>query len=180
LLIYKTTEICYLEKRYNSIKGVTVETKATTYGNRELWALLGQASNAMDRAADYEFRKIGVTMMQAAVLFFVKNAKKPVTPSQISRWLFREPHTVSQLLVRMEQQGLIRKTKDLERKNLVRVALTEKGEKIFQRQGEMRVISRILSSLSPKECDNLGACLKKLRDEAIKELDTRPRQLPFP
>jgi len=118
--------------------------------------------------------------MPAAVLFFVKNAKAPATPAEISRWLFREPNTVSQLLTRMEKQGLIRKAKDLERKNLVRITLTEKGEEAYQGQTEMRVISKILSSLSPKERDKLGSYLKKLRDVAIIELDRRSRQLPYP
>jgi len=156
-----------------------VETDVTIYGKREIWALLSQATTAMSRVADKELGKVGISMMQAAVLFFVKNAEEPATPAEISRWLFREPHTVSELLSGMEKQGLIRKTKDLERKNLVRITLTEKGEEAYQRQAEIRVIGKILSSLSPEECDKIGACMKKLRDEAIKELDARPRKLPF-
>ena len=155
-------------------------TNVTTYGKRELWALLSQASNALGRVADSELSQVGISMMQAAVLVFVKNSKEPVIPAHISRWLFREPHTVSQLLMRMEKQGLVKRTKDLDRKNQVRITLTEKGEKAFQQQSEMRGIGRILSTLTPEECNKLGASLKKLRDEAIKELDTRPRQLPFP
>ena len=155
-------------------------TNVTTYGKRELWALLSQASNALGRVADSELSQAGISMMQAAVLVFVKNSKEPVIPAHISRWLFREPHTVSQLLMRMEKQGLVKRTKDLDRKNQVRITLTEKGEQAFQQQSEMRGIGRILSTLTPEECNKLGASLKKLRDEAIKELDTRPRQLPFP
>ena len=155
-------------------------TNVTTYGKRELWALLSQASNALGRVADSELSQVGISMMQAAVLVFVKNSKEPVIPAHISRWLFREPHTVSQLLMRMEKQGLVKRTKNLDRKNQVRITLTEKGEKAFQQQSEMRGIGRILSTLTPEECNKLGASLKKLRDEAIKELDTRPRQLPFP
>ena len=153
---------------------------STNYGKRELWALLSQAANALSRAADNELRPVGITMMQAAVLFFVKNAKAPATPAEISRWLFREPHTVSQLLMRMETQGLVKRTKDLEYKNMIRITLTEKGEEAYKQQTEMRAIGKILSSLSQEECDKLGAHLKKLRDEAIRELDARPRQLPFP
>jgi DNA-binding MarR family transcriptional regulator len=155
-------------------------TNVTTYGKRELWALLSQASNALGRVADSELSQVGISMMQAAVLVFVKNSKEPVIPAHISRWLFREPHTVSQLLMRMEKQGLVKRTKNLDRKNQVRITLTEKGEKAFQQQSEMRGIGRILSILTPEECNKLGVSLKKLRDEAIKELDTRPRQLPFP
>ena len=157
-----------------------MKTAAANYGNRELWALLSQASIALSRVADNELSKTGISLMPAAVLFFVKNAKAPATPAEISRWLFREPNTVSQLLTRMEKQGLIRKAKDLKRKNMVRIALTEKGEEAYQKQTEMRVISKILSSISPKERDKLGSYLKKLRDEAIIELDRRSRQLPYP
>jgi len=157
-----------------------MDTIANTYGKLELWALLNQAVTAMSRVADIELSQVGISMIQAAVLFFVKNAKEPVTPSQISRWLFREPHTVSQLLMRMEKHGLVKRTKDLDSKNMVRITLTDKGEQAYQQQTEVRVISKILSSLSPEECDKLGALIKILRDEAIKELDARPRQLPFP
>jgi len=155
-------------------------TDATTYGKRELWALLDQAATAMSRVADNELSQAGITMIQGAVLYFVKNAKEPVIPAHISRWLFREPHTVSQLLMRMEKQGLVKRTKDLDRKNQLRITLTGKGEQAYQKQIEMRSIGKILSTLSPEECDKLGAGLKKLRDEAVKELDSRPRELPFP
>jgi len=70
-----------------------MDTITTTYGKREIWALLDQACTAMGRVADNELSQAGISMMQGAVLFFVKNAKEPVTPAQISRWLFREPHT---------------------------------------------------------------------------------------
>jgi DNA-binding MarR family transcriptional regulator len=157
-----------------------MDTMATTYGKRELWALLDQATTAMSRVADNELSQAGITMIQGAVLYYVKNAKEPVIPAHISRWLFREPHTVSQLLMRMEKQGLVKRTKNLDRKNQLRITLTEKGEQAYQKQIEMRVISKILSMLSPEECEKLGKYLKKLRDEAVKELDSRPRELPFP
>jgi DNA-binding MarR family transcriptional regulator len=157
-----------------------MDTVTTTYGKREIWALLDQAATAISRVADNELSQLGISMMQGAVLFFVKNAKEPVTPAQISRWLFREPLTISQLLIRMEKHGLVKRTKDLDRKNMLRITLTEKGEQAYQKQTEMRVVSRILSTLSTEELDKLGASLRKLRDEAVRELDTRPRKLPFP
>jgi DNA-binding MarR family transcriptional regulator len=165
---------------HKSSIGGTMDTIATTYGKRELWALLDQTTTAMSRVADNELSQAGITMIQGAVLYYVKNAKEPVIPAHISRWLFREPHTVSQLLMRMEKQGLVKRTKNLDRKNQLRITLTEKGEQAYQKQIEMRGIGKILSTLSQEECDKLGARLKKLRDEAVKELDSKPRELPFP
>jgi len=157
----------------------TRKTSVVTEGYGELWAMLNQVYWAMVRVTENELRPIGLSMIGAAVLFLVKSAKTPTTPAQLSRWLFREPHTVSGLLNRMEKQGLIRKTKDLQRKNLVRVALTEKGEKAYQQQSEMRIIRKLLSSLSPKQRNNLTTYLRTLRSSALDELVVK-RRSPFP
>lgn len=145
----------------------------------ELWVLLHQACDAMIRARENALRPVGISRMQAAVLFIVKAVKVPATPAEISRWLFREPHTVSGLLHRMEKRGLVRKVNDLERKNLIRVEITEKGEEAYRRSRELKVIRKTLSRLSPKERDNLRAYVKTLRDDALGELGLR-HQLPFP
>jgi DNA-binding MarR family transcriptional regulator len=118
---------------------------------------------------------MGLSMMHAAVLYIVKASKEPVTPAQISRWLFREPHSVSGLLQRMEKQGLLKRAKDLERKNVIRVTLTEQGEEACRRSREMKPIHRIMSHLSPEESDSLRASLTTLRDKALEEHRRGPR-----
>ena len=145
----------------------------------ELWVLLHQATDAIAGAREDELRKFGISMMQAEVLFVVKAIRGPATPAEISRWLFREPHTVSGLLNRMEKQGLVKKVKDLEKKNLIRVEITDKGEEGYRRSRELQSIHRILSSLSQEERDNLRASLRTLRDKALEEPKPIPR-LPFP
>lgn len=145
----------------------------------ELWVLLHQACDAMNRARANELRQVGISGAQAAVLFIVKAMKVPATLGEISRWLFREPHTVSGLLDRMEKRGLVRKVKDLERKNPVRVVITEKGEETYRRSREMKVIRETLSCLPPKERDNLRAYVKTLRNKALGECGVGYR-LPFP
>jgi len=145
----------------------------------ELWVLLHQACDAMIRARENELREIGISRMQAAVLFIVKAIDGPATPAEISRWLFREPHTVFGLLVRMEKQGLVRRIKDLERKNMVRVTITEKGEEAYRRSRKLKVIRTILSGLSPEQRDNLKPYLETLRKRALGKLGVK-HQLPFP
>ena len=156
-----------------------METNMAADRDYKLWVLLHQACDAMIRARENELRPIGISRMQAAVLFIVKAVTAPATPAEISHWLFREPHTVSGLLDRMEKQGLIRRVKDLERKNLIRVVITEKGEEAYQRSREMKVIHKILSHLSQKEYDNLWAYLETLRNKALGEIGVG-YQLPFP
>ena len=145
----------------------------------EIWGLLDQACDAIGRARDNELRQIGISKMQAWVLFIVKAINGPATPAEISRWLFREPNTVSALLDRMEKQGLVRKVRNLEKKNLIRVVITEKGEEAYQQSKEAKVIHDVLSCFSQEERDNLRAYLETLRNKAVGELTVR-HQLPFP
>ena len=156
-----------------------MEANVAADSDYELWWLLHQTCDTIIRARENELRKIGVSRMQRAVLFIVKMVKGPATPAEISRWLFREPHTVSGLLDRMEKQGLIRKAKDLERKNLIRIVITEKGEQAYQRSGDMTMIPKILSCLTQKKKDSLRGYLEKLRNKAVEELRIE-YPLPFP
>jgi DNA-binding MarR family transcriptional regulator len=114
-------------------------------------------------------------MTQAVILWIVKIAEEPVTPAMLSRWLFREPHTVSAILDRMEKQGLIKKVKDLPRKNIVRVTLTEKGEEAYAQSSKTKSIRNIMSCLSPEERDTLRGYMERLRDEAIEAYREGPR-----
>ena len=151
---------------------------AATEQDYELWVLLHQACDAMARARDNELRPAGISGMQAEVLFIVKTLDHMPTPAEISRCLFREPHTVSGLLNRMERQGLVTKLKDLERKNVIRVTITPKGEEAYRQSREMKVIHKLLSCLSQEQQANLRVCLGTLRHNALVEL-AQQRPLPF-
>lgn len=156
-----------------------MQTNAPIDREYELWVLLHQACDATRRARDNELKEFGISRMQAAILFIVKAVKGPATPAEISRWLFRKPHTVCGILERMEKQGLVRQVRDLERKNMIRVVITEKGDEAYQRSRELRVIRTILSSLSPEQRDTLRPYLETLRNKALEELGVE-YQLPFP
>jgi DNA-binding MarR family transcriptional regulator len=145
--------------------------------NQKMWELMQLTYKALDRAREIELEKIGVTTIQADVLHALKTANEPVTPTKLSRWLYREPHTISGLINRMEQQGLVRKSKDLGKKNLVRVTLTKKGVQAYQQTLGVKVFPKILSCLSNKELGNLRSYLDKLQTGAlgaIKELQPLP------
>ncbi|MBM3148827.1 MAG: winged helix DNA-binding protein, partial [Chloroflexi bacterium] len=101
------------------------------------------------------------------------------TPAQISRWMVRKPHSISGLLSRMEKAGLIRKTKDLHKKNLVRVSLTEKGEAAYKLAMKREMLHKIMSSLSPEQRKQLSSALEILRDKGLMGMGIDPKKLPF-
>ena len=79
-----------------------------------LWVLLHQAKDAVFKAREKELSQYGISAMEAAALFIIQAIGDKATPAEISRWIFREHHTVTALLSRMEKKGLITKVKDLE------------------------------------------------------------------
>ena len=64
----------------------------------------------------------------------------------------------------------MRKVKDFDRKNLVRVILTEKGQQAYYQSSEIKSIRQIVSSLSEEERQQLRSYMETLRDKALKEL----------
>lgn len=147
-----------------------MEASAASQGYGRLWSTLNQAYWVMIRVAEQELRALDLTMIQAAVLYWVKTSKTPPTPADLSRLLFRRPHTVLDLLGRMEKQGLITRKRDPRRKNVSRIVLTDKGEQAFKRQREVRGIAGILTELTPEESETVLVALEKMRKKAIEEL----------
>jgi DNA-binding MarR family transcriptional regulator len=145
-----------------------------------LWILLAQTRDAILKARQKELDQYGISTSQAAVLFVIQAIGDRATPAEISRWLFREPHSVSTLLSRMEKQGLVRKVKDLDRKNLVRVVITEKGREAYYQSTKRESIRGIMSSLSEEERQQLTSSLRKLRDEALKRAVSLKPPVPSP
>jgi DNA-binding MarR family transcriptional regulator len=141
----------------------------------DLWMLLAQTRDVIFKARQKELGRYGTSATRSTALFAIQAIGDKATPAQISRLLFREPHSVSELLSRMEKEGLVSKTKDLDKKNLVRVELTERGAEAYYQSLKYGSIHKIMSALSEEECQQLMSCLKTLRDEALKELGVEPR-----
>ena len=124
----------------------------------------------MVKARDKELRNTGISHVQRSVLFSVNIIGNKATPAELARWLFREPHSMSELLSRMEKAGLIKKVKDLEKKNLVRIVLTDKGCEAYKLSTRHDSINNILSCLSPEELQQFGEYLHRIRGKALSEL----------
>jgi DNA-binding MarR family transcriptional regulator len=140
----------------------------------KLWTLLSQARHSMYRFQTRRVRQYGISISQAAVLVILRFHDDNATPANISLWLMRSRNSTSQVLSRMEKDGLITKSKDLDKKNLVRVTITDKGIQIYRGlTADMRSARRIIASLLAADRKQLRSYLLTLRDSAVKELGTQ-------
>ena len=137
----------------------------------DLWVLLSRTRDAVFKARQKELNQWNISIVQAAVLSSLYDADEKATPAKISRWIFREPQSVSEVLGRMESRGLLRKIKDLDKKNRVRVVLTEQGREMYHsKSSNAESIWNIMSCLSDEERQQMSSYLRKIQDAALKEL----------
>ena len=147
--------------------------------DHKLWWLLTYARRALYKLRSRELFQYGITPEEATVLFIVKAIGRKATPAEISRWTLRESHSISGLLMRMEKKGLINKVKDLDKKNLVRIVITRKGQKAYLNSTKREIIHKVLNYLTKEDRNQLRILLEKIRAGAFNEgaMDRIP---PFP
>ncbi len=138
--------------------------------NEIAWWEMSVTSLILQRAWGMELGQIGLTVPQALVLTMVAGATEPITPMKLSKLLHREPHTISALLSRMEVQGLVKKERNLERGNWVRVTLTKKGKEAYERLVLARRVRNVTECLSKQELDALNKMNRKLRAKGVEML----------
>jgi DNA-binding MarR family transcriptional regulator len=135
-----------------------------------LWQILARTDHGIAKVRQKELHQYGITMNDAIVLFTVIRLKNLALPTNISRQLFWEPHTVSGQLNTMEKKGLVRRVKDLERKNLIRVEITEKGLEAYRQSSLRKSTRKLMSALSKEEQVQLWTLLAKIRQKTMREL----------
>ncbi len=146
--------------------------------DQDLWLLLTHTRYAIFRAREKELQRYGVSPEQMSLLFVVQALGNKATPAALARHIIRQPHTVSALVDRMAKRGLVKKVKDLDRKNLVRVVMTEKGKKTYELSTKRGPIHRIMSSLDPAQKKEFREQLVKLLAKARKEIGLDRDELP--
>lgn len=145
-----------------------------------LWVLITHTEALMLKARRKELRRIGISPTQVGVLIVAWLLDEKATPAELSRWLLREAQSISEILVKMEKENLIKRVKDLKRKNMIRVVLTEEGREALKRARNKRAIKNIMSCLSEEEHEQLIGLLSKLRKKALRNLSMRYREpLPY-
>jgi DNA-binding MarR family transcriptional regulator len=134
----------------------------------QLLALLGTTLNALLKARRKELETSGITIAQTWVLWGLKVRGEPLTVAEISQFIDRSHLTTSQLLKRMEKDGLIVRKKGPQSNGPVKIMTTKKGKEILHYANKRhKLLDEITASLSPNEVQNLSSYLKKLRESAI-------------
>jgi MarR family multiple antibiotic resistance transcriptional regulator len=146
--------------------------------DNRLYHLFAHARYLTFRAREKELQRYHLSPEQSQLLAVAQALNNKATPSEIARYMIREPHSVSSLVNRMVEKGLVKKVQDLDKKNLVRVALTKKGQEAYELTTKRGPIHRILGALNERERKTFTASLEKIIEKARGELGLDRDTLP--
>jgi MarR family transcriptional regulator, organic hydroperoxide resistance regulator len=135
-----------------------------------LWWALRRTHEAIHKIRKIEVSPYKISTVETGVLLIVHLSHNKITPIEIARQLLKDNHSITQLLVRMEKRGLVKRVKDLPRKNMIRVVLTPKGQAIFKQTTGIKTIPKIMSVLTSDEKKQFEVILDKLRNKTMKIL----------
>ena len=134
-----------------------------------LWVLIAQTKDAILKARQRDYARYGISDDRRAILYIIMNNGGTATPVVIARNLFRELHSVTEMLKRMEKDGLVERRKGTGRSK-IEVTITEKGLDVFEQSHRSETDQRIFSALSKQERETLTRCLWKLRSRVLRDL----------
>ena len=112
-----------------------------------LWVLVAQTKDAILRARQTEYVRFGISNERRTVLWIIQSYGGRATPVEIARRFFRELQSITEMLKRMEKDGLVSRHRGSGRSK-TEVRLTEKGLDILQQSLRNEVDKRIFSVLN--------------------------------
>lgn len=130
------------------------------------WSLLHQSYSLIYKNLDQLMTKAGISQAQASVLVVLKSVGRPLPLSRLARLLVQEAQSVTSLVDRLENRGLVHRVPDSRDRRVINVELTAEGDALFERlhPAAQQGISEILGVLSPRELHALTESLRKLRN----------------
>jgi len=136
------------------------------------WMLLHRTRDLAFYCEDRVFSEYGLTAEQYTTLAAMKYFDDPVRPTDIGGWVGHKVNTVSMMVDRMVNAGLINRMRDLPDRREVRVTITKKGEEAFApaTPAAWDLVQDVMSSLSDEEKRTLIRLLEKVRDKAVEHL----------
>ncbi|MFP3880269.1 MAG: MarR family winged helix-turn-helix transcriptional regulator [Dehalococcoidia bacterium] len=141
----------------------------------QTFTLLQRTRDLLFRCEDQAVAEFGITAEQYSVLMAMKGLDDPVKVTDVARRLERKVNSVSMLVDRMVNAGLVTRERDLPDRRAVRLGLTGKGQEASERAAPvvLKLVEELLSTLSHEDADILITLLQRLRENARKHLGTR-------
>jgi len=144
-------------KKINDMKKTTLAKS-----NFELWTLIGRVNHTILQLRQQELSSYKIPVRQLYVLRIIRALGENATLSEVAKQVERETHVISKQAIRMEKDGLIKRTKNTPKSNILHLELTEKGLGMAKMSLESKSLKKLFSSLSAEERRQIESILNKI------------------
>jgi DNA-binding MarR family transcriptional regulator len=138
-----------------------------------LWELMNRTFTLLVKYADVKFLKeTGISYQQFLVLLIMDRIGSAATGSQIAGMLDRNPNTLSMIIDRMMEGGLVKRARDMEDRRCVRVIMTQKGKNKLKKTRELgsQIIGQLAETFTDEELKIFAKMNEKLLTQTYKVL----------
>jgi DNA-binding MarR family transcriptional regulator len=151
------------------------ELKAKLEGSRGRaeWVTLYQAHNAIFKVAELALLPHNLSLPQLHLLAILKKADGLITTGKIGLAMVKSSQTITGLVDRLEEPGLVERVFDRSDRRKTWVRLTEKGEQKLAEAYPVanRLAEELSAVLTDQELQDLQVKLEKLRSAAMDRLE---------
>lgn len=125
--------------------------------------LLSAVNRTIYRARNDELKPLGISSQQSALLHQIKSLGDESTVTNIAERLHRDISSVSDMLVRLEERGLVRRFTSPTDRRQVYIFLTNKGQELRDKSPkETGLVRRVRAQMSEDKIRELNGSLKEL------------------
>ena len=141
-----------------------------------IWVNWYHTSELVVKYADSRLSKVrGLSFQQFLVLLVMNRMGDNANATEMAKKLDKNTNTLSTILDRMEEKGLVKKIRDTEDRRLVWAVMTEKGkEKLATTmKASWALFEKLTSCFSQEEMKAFDVLLEKLMKSTVKALNPR-------
>lgn len=124
--------------------------------------LISKVRHYMNRSRQKELNTYNISPGQARILFILFNLGHKPSLTELSKHTDRQINTLSQLITKMEKNGLVRKVRETPKSSLISFEITKKGIETYQNSAKANSVDKTMSVLTEDERQQLISLLKKV------------------
>jgi DNA-binding MarR family transcriptional regulator len=129
------------------------------------WIALVRAEKAVVGALTKALQPLDLKLAQLDMLMNLYR-HPGMSQHDLARKLLVGRSNITMLLPQMEARGLLQRESDAKDKRVMRLSLTEDGEKLLMEALHIytELIERVMAQSTASECDNMGAIMQRISD----------------
>lgn len=134
------------------------------------WMALVRAEKAVVRALAKALAPLDLKIGQLELLMNLYR-HPGMSQHDVARKLLVGRSNITMLLPQMERQGILRRESDARDKRVMRLYLTERGERLLMQALEVYsgLIERVMAHTSAADCDRMGEHMRRIEECLLKE-----------